>query len=234
MKKFESTHRDLQQLYSNYRGYLGVYQWEHESDRWNELVAIALYEGAGVSPAAARRTVLVLEELGVRSPDALSDRRGKELIKTVLIRLGSTDVEATRASKLVYELARSARRRWDGHVQRLVRNHAKSILLDFKRAMSDVDADDAVIQRIGAVWLQNAFGIPLFHRMDGHLEEYMKAHGVTEDELIDIADATGISLPVLDDLIAVHSEDARTPAAADRPKRKSVQAKRVKPESVMA
>ena len=211
MDKAHATYSDLQQLYSSYRGCLGVYSWERESDRWGELVAVALYEGADVPPAIARQTVWVLEQLGANSPGTMSQRDGSELMRTILKRLSIPAGEATKASKLVSELARSVEKRWAGHVQRLVRAHAKSILLDFKRAMSDVRADDEVIERIGAVWLQNAFHVPLFHRSDAHLEAFRKSHGLTEDEFIDIADATGISLPVIDDLIAMRAEDSATP-----------------------
>lgn len=176
--------------------------WVDERDRWLELVVCVLFTHA-IDGDRARRVVSILDQLGLLDIDALADSSEEcvALRAQILTRCG-VPPGATEAVELdLSRLATDLHRRYEGHVQLYLRQHAQRMLAELPRefpAFVGKDAERA--QHALALWLQNVASLPVFLDTPA-AQRFMEEVGASPQELHDAADRLGINAALLDDIL---------------------------------
>lgn len=211
-------------VYDRYRAELGDYPWELETDRWGELVACVLSEAAGLSWAQARAAVETLSTLGVigAADLASSDEEQQRLVQDVIRRLSprseASSESCSQTARLLVRIARTVTKRWNGHIQRFLRQHGSKMVSDLASLLEGNDLPRSAAAKIATLWLQNVANLPLLKQDDEHIRRFRASAGLSNSELLHLADEFHLNVAVLDDILALHSRAATVGGSATRSK----------------
>lgn len=197
----------LTELYSAGNDFLNQYPWEYEGDRWAELLVCSLVVELGVPSSTAREAIGTLNTLGLTGTSGLANASPDEceFIQRVFIQHGLEPELATRATVTLVSIARVTQRLWQGHLQRLLRDHGKRMAAELGAALREAGVSAAAAPRIAVLWLQSVANIPLLLPGDPHIKDFCKEHRLTQRQLVASADRLGLNVAVLDDLLALEA-----------------------------
>jgi hypothetical protein len=197
-----AAQRELAALYEAHRAALPQYMWEWEQDRWAEFIVALLSEGVGLPYGAARSMARVLTELNLVAPANLEGADASFLTE-ILVRQGCKRPVAKRATAALRKVAIGVQRRWGGHIQRLLRAHAQLMALDLRRMVDGAALPSGRLAKVAVLWLQNVANMPILLPDDAHVREFCRRHGISEMQLVGLADDAGLNLAVLDDVLSM-------------------------------
>jgi len=193
-------------------GVFDLHQWPDEKLRWTELLRCLLYAafpGKEKSIPAIIYKLTVLNLLDTKklakSKIASAGSYGEAdtyaiQILEILSDYGFTSDEAQKALLILQEAARNTQSNYGGKIQRYLREYGNMMLAELSDNFEIPSMDkDAV--RVGfSIWLQNTLEMPVNSKID-EVERFLTAFGISEDELIQLADKLDINLALVDDLI---------------------------------
>lgn len=203
----------LANLFDVYKPELTKYQWPLESHRWTEFAFAVLEQHS--SPAAAAKASRVLLELGLLDLGIVHDlTEGDEtLVRSVLVRCGFDDVEASAAVAQVAGVADLIAERYSGKLQLLLREVAEGAIQQVATNLTTADAD---VRPATERWLQEVLNLPILVTNPA-VRRFCEAHDISSDELIIAADRLDLNLAIVDDLIDWWHRDETAGAALEEP-----------------
>ena len=206
--------RSLSDLYGRHRQSLPAYQWENEEGRWHELLVSALTAGAGLDPEVTRRALGVLDDLNILSVEVLrkTNSEGRKFVATVIHQCGATPKAAEAATKVMCILAERVHEQWNGHVHRLLRMFAGPMTREAVRLFEGTGISARKVRRAAVTWLQNVSHLPVLVPDDPHVAAFMTELGLDERDLMTLADAAGLNLTVLDDVLLLEHQNRKEAA----------------------
>jgi hypothetical protein len=191
--------------------------WLNEHYRWLELLVCLLFACGGQGGQRARRTVSLLDELGLLEVPSLAklgeaaEERGLEdgqlaLMRQILQRVGLADDDAAEFLQLITGLAQDVMKRHQGRIQLYLRRHGERMLADLRADFPSLPASDGHIRRAFVIWLQNALTLPVFLD-NASSRRFCEAVGCTMEELYQAADELDINAALLDDIMDLWAVD---------------------------
>lgn len=210
-------------LYQKRRPDLPVYPWEHEAERWGEMVKCMLV-AAGLEPRVARIASETFGRLEIDSPEALAsaDQDRQTFLQHALTSLGADSETSRRAVLAIVAFARVAQKSWGGHVQVFLREQGRRTAETLSSLFEDQGINPRMAKKAAVLWLQNVANAPLLLDDDPYVMEFCARNKTNLMELIEAADKLDLNVAVLDDLLAVDAEEglkeeeASAPAGAHR------------------
>lgn len=195
-------------LYTSHRPFLGQYLWEREDHRWDELVMALLHGGLGIEPTLARRTVQYLSELGLTSVTVLAhaDDEKRGFLTGLLIHMGIDNETALKATSIVTRVAKTVNDRWDGYVQRFLRDHGDKMVEDLRRMLTQDGLETTQATTAAILWLQNVANLPLLLSNEADVQRFCARFDLSAKQLVDIIDGLGLNVAVFDDLLAYEQQ----------------------------
>ena len=192
-------------------------QWVNERERWYELIACILLALGGPAAGQARRAAGVLHELGLleiadlaaiapigNSIDAADPHLC--LMHDVLFRLGYSANDIVGALRTLTELARDLEARYQGRIQRYLRDHGTRMLNALRSDFPSASTSETTLQRAFALWLQNVLVMPVFVD-SASTEAFCAAAGCSRAELAESADRLDVNAALLDDVLDLWQAD---------------------------
>jgi len=206
-RNIEKVERSLLDLYQAGIPFLEEYPWEFEHDRWAEML-ICLLIGIGVEANSARSIVSTLTELDVTSVTSLAraNQEQEAFIRRVLLQSGIEERTADNAIALFTSVAAAIKKRWNGHLHRLLREHGQTMTDDLGALLVENGVERRIAQKVATLWLQNVANIPLLLPDDAHIRSFCKRAGISPRQLLETADGLGLNVTVLDDLLALQAQ----------------------------
>jgi len=196
--------RALVNAHESHRAHLGEHPWEWEHARWEEFLVCLLIEGAEVEPQLARGCVFALRGLGLTAiqPLAKADQGTREILRRVLLHLGTHPHAASRSVDLMTCAAGAVRKKWNGHIHRFLRAHGLVMVQELAGSLKGKHWSRGVATKVATLWLQNVASLPILVSGSPHVSNFCSRMHVSEKTLVDTADGMGLNVALLDDLIA--------------------------------
>ncbi len=197
----------LQQLLSQHEADLGGYAWEHESDRFAELVFCLLNQCCCQSPENTRIAVMLLNHLKLLEIETLATLGEQSdgnivVLRYILERQGFSAAEAARGVTVLTQTAKTIRATYDGKIQRYLRRHGEFMRDELANVFANVPLNKEQLRYAFSHWLQNAVIMPV--SMDHPaIAEFCKSHQVTREDLLHAADELDLNAALLDDLLEI-------------------------------
>lgn len=198
----------LVDLYNSGTPFLDEYPWEHEHDRWKELLLCLLVAGLQIEADRAKTLLDALDGLGLVTASSLatSTKADRDLVLQVMLRHGIERAVAVSAVNALARLGQMAYRQYEGHFQRFLRDHGRAITEDLSKRLGEALGLDAKeTEKVAVLWLQRVANLPLLLPRDPHITAFCKTHGLTAEALVEAADRLGLNISVLDDLLALEA-----------------------------
>jgi hypothetical protein len=195
----------LNEMFARHRAQLAYYPYEREIDRWYELLVASLSQGVEVDVGLTRRAIRLLDDLQLSSVEALAsiDNEQRSVLLSTFKQIGISDSQARQSIDVLVGLASSLLHLWQGHVQRLLRMFATAMTREVGMLFANTQLDKTHVNRVATLWLQNVLSLPVLLHDDPHVRQFRKKHNLTEAQLTDLADVSGVNLALLDDLLAM-------------------------------
>jgi endonuclease III len=206
-RNIEKVERSLLDLYQAGIPFLEEYPWEFEHDRWAEML-ICLLIGIGVEANSARSIVSTLTELEVMSVAGLAQANQEQqtFIRRVLVQSRVDDRTADKAVALFKSVAAAINKRWNGHLQRLLREYGQTMTNDLATLLAENGVERRIAQKVATLWLQNVANIPIVLPDDSHIQGFCRHSRISQGQLLETADRLGLNVTVLDDLLALQAQ----------------------------
>lgn len=200
---------ELEALRERHAHELGSIAWTSEVDRFTELV-FCLLNAKEDDPPRVRTLVEVLARVGLDDPATLADAteptsRAGATLRFVLAQYGiPADAVEDRAAILA-RLGTVVTSSFEGGIQRFLRRHAEAMRDELAALLTDAghQVHDET-RRAVTHWLQNAASMPLSVNDDA-VEAFCRERGLTVADLQEAADAVGLNVAVVDDVIRLEA-----------------------------
>jgi hypothetical protein len=107
------------------------------------------------------------------------------------------------------EVANAIKKHYGGGIQTFLRAHGERMVKELSEILQNAGISNAKAGRIARLWLQNVANMPVLSTSDKHVKEYLRKNKLTPTQLMKKADAIGVSVAYLDDILLVEHQRKR-------------------------
>jgi hypothetical protein len=199
-----ATQNVLAALVLDQRGLAVSLPWPWEIERWIELLVAIMSVSPGPKPSELRALAGALtydcvggvEQWATLTKTDPAYRHAMELFGSY----GWVPREAAAQIRTLSRFAGKIQGRYQGHIQRVLRKHCERLRDEVATLLRASGVGSTGADGAATLWLQNVLSAPLALKTPA-VAALMKKHRITASQWLDEADALGINVAILDDVV---------------------------------